>query len=249
MDASLLDRKERPPYVRFERRPIEDHAETQKQGRYIARDVDYALITPAYSKDVFIQPVREWFDQLKIDVSAQRLPQEWFEHFQKNYKFFCEGQEAPLNGTPIRGWNVISPAQQQTIIAMHILTVEDLAAVNDEGIRRIGMGGIDLKNKANAWLAQMQDKGPITIKMAQLESENTRLHTDIKQLTETVEALKAAMELKTGVQRASSSGITAEDILDDEPSEELLRAAYKQKFGKMPHPNINIETLKAKVAG
>jgi hypothetical protein len=222
MDATLMDRKERPPFVRFERRAIENIAATREKGYYVASDVDYALITPAYSKDVFIQPVTEWFAQLKLDVQSDRFHPMWLEQFQKMYEAFQRGQEMPVNGTAIRGWNVISPAQQETLLRMNVLTVEDLAAMNDEGIRRIGMGGVDLKHKANAWLAQMGDKGPATLKMAQLEEENARLKADVAGLTEAFDLLKARMDKEQ--QPNVDRGIAASDVIEEAPKKRARAA-------------------------
>ena len=62
--AELASREERKPYVRFERMSVEDAAATLAAGRYVAKDVDYVLITPPYSKDVFKQKVKNWFEQV-----------------------------------------------------------------------------------------------------------------------------------------------------------------------------------------
>ena len=49
--GELISREERPAYVRFERRPMEDKAASIREGRYVAKDVDFALVTPPYSND------------------------------------------------------------------------------------------------------------------------------------------------------------------------------------------------------
>ena len=41
----------RPPHVVYERRAEEDRTASIEQGRYVSRDVDYAIVTPAGSKD------------------------------------------------------------------------------------------------------------------------------------------------------------------------------------------------------
>lgn len=218
--GELLDRKDRPAYVRFERIPVEDKAASLREGHYVARDVDYALITPPYSKDVFKQKVPAWFESLEMDLRNDRIPQEWVDQYKNQYRAWQNGQELPLNGTPIKGWGVISPAQQETLIRMNILTVEDLAKVNDEGIKRIGMGAIDLKNKANAWLAQLQDKGPLTLKVAALESENGLLKSSVETLSLNLEAVKAQLAAMTRAQAPALAvvepeGISADDILEE----------------------------------
>jgi hypothetical protein len=138
----LVNREERPAYVQFERRAVEDKPASIREGRYIAKDVDIALVTPAYSKDCMEQKVDQWLSNIDRNLREGRVPQTWVDQWKESLKRWKEGQEMPLNGTPIKGWGVISPAQQATLIGINCRTVEDLAAINDEGIRRVGMGAI-----------------------------------------------------------------------------------------------------------
>ena len=215
--GELLERKDRPAYVRFERVPVEDPVASRAAGHYVAKDVDYALITPPYSKDIFKIKVAQWLVNLKQDVQNDRLPQQWADQYIDAYKRWQNGQEIPLSGTPIKGWGVISPAQQETLIRMNILTVEDMAACNDEGINRIGMGASELRNKAKAWLAQLTDKGPLTVEIAALKSENQLQKGSIAILTRQVEELMAQVRASAHMQapQAESADIGAGDILDD----------------------------------
>lgn len=177
--GGLPEREERKAYVRFKRVPVEDKQASLKAGHYVAKDVEYVMITPPYTKEVVEKKVDAWIAQLEIDVQNHRYPKEWLEDNRKQVAAFRAGQELPLIGEPIRGWSVISPATQENLIRMSILTVEDLAGVNDEGARRIGMGSLDLKTKAKAWLAQRNDKGPLTIKIAAVEAENEHLKASL----------------------------------------------------------------------
>lgn len=182
------------PYIRFERRPVEDKAESAQKGHYVAKDVDFALVTPSFSKDVMIHKVSTWLEQIKVDVANQRIPQEWAELWKKSYDAWVNGQELPIDGTPIKGWGVISPAQQETLIRLHILTVEKLAAINAEGISRLGMGGTDLKNKAQAWLKQLSNAGSATMEISELKKENENLRANIDALSKTLNKLMMAIE-------------------------------------------------------
>jgi len=195
------------PFIRFERRPVEDKAASAAAGHYVARDVDYALITPPYSKDVLIKKVDAWLAQLKADVSSKRIPQAWVDAQRKAYDYFTKGQELPLDGTPIKGWGMISPAQQETLVKMHVLTVEQLAAMNDEGVRRVGIGAIDLKNKASAWLKNIKKAGASTLEIAALKKENENLKADMLVLQEKMNALLAQ-------QNSPASPVMSDDIIN-----------------------------------
>lgn len=217
--GSLSDRKERPAYVTFSTITEEDKQASIREGRCAYKDVEMANITAPYSRDVFKMEVPQWFANMKQEVRNGRMPQEWLDTYQVAYDKWKLGQDMPLNGTPIKGWGIITPAMQETLIRVNIRTVEDLAAANDEGIKRIGMGGVDLKNKANAWLAQLNDKGPLTMQMAQLQKQVEVLKAMTEALNEQNEALKRLIP-KTEQPIAfvaPTEEITASDIIEDEP--------------------------------
>lgn len=213
------DSNERMPFVRFERVPEEDKAASLAAGHYVAKDIDMALITPPYSKDIMKYRVAIWFDQLKTDVMNERIPAEWVDKYRAAYEAFQKGQELPLDGIPIKGWGVISPAQQETLIKMHILTVEQLAAVTHEGLTRIGMGSIDLKNKADAWLKQLKKAGSVTIENATLkkkvddqEATIALMEAKIADLSRLVESAVAQQPTHIG----AVVGISADDLMDND---------------------------------
>lgn len=188
--------EERPPFVRFELRAEEDRAASLEAGHYVGRDVHYALITPMGSKDCIERKADEWFDKLKQDVAEGRCPREWLAAFKEIYKEWCEGREAPVNGTPITDWPPVSPSQVKTLLSLHVRTVEDLAAANEEVLSRIGMGGRALKQRAVDWLTSASStgvaSGEITALKAQnenLQARNEQLETQLKELAAKVDAL------------------------------------------------------------
>lgn len=216
--GEITNREERPAYVRFERRPIEDKAASVREGRYVAKDIDFALVTPPYSKDCVEYKVEQWLINMERNVRDERIPARWAEQWKDAYQKWRNGQEVPINGTAIKGWGVISPAQQQMLIAINCLTVEDLAKANDEGLRRMGMGAAELRDKAKNWLKSMEDHGGVTVKMAALEQENRMLATTVESLTKQVEALKSLIpQSQPMVVQAHSNEITASDLIEEEP--------------------------------
>lgn len=236
------ERKDRPAYVRFERVAVEDKAASARDGQYRARDMDMALITAPYSRDVFKQEVKDWFVELERHVRDERIPPQWIEQYKAQYEAWKRGEELPLNGTPIKGWGMLSPAQQDILIRMHVLTVEDAAAMNEEGFRRFGMGGIDVRNKAEAWLKQTKDKGPLTMEVATVKAKNNALEIEVSTLKDQVAALTKALQVvKPEAVRAelAEPAITASDIIEDDV------ALYTAKFGKPPHHRMKPETIRA----
>lgn len=257
--GDLVVREERPPYVRFERQVVEDKAASLAAGHYVGKDVDFVMVTPAGSKDEMVSKVDRWFETTERNVRDGRMNPKWLELWKEGYSRWKNGQEMPLNGTAIRGWGLISPAMQETLIRMHCMTIEDLAAINDEGMRRIGMGALDLKNKAKNWLQAMKDHGPIASQMTALEQENKILKSQIETLGAQVQSLRTAQPVQF-VQPVEPE-ITASDLLEDEPitvvniksaaqileetPPRTLAEQYEAKFGKKPHHRLKLESILA----
>lgn len=243
-DLIQRDVKDRPAHVRFERVAVEDPVATRAAGHYVARDIDYVTVTPVGGGGNGVKwKIPQWRDNLAREVQNGRIPPQWVDTYEDMYRRWQAGQEMPLNGAPIRGWMVISPAQQETLIARGVLTVEDLASLNAEGVQRVGMGGMELKNKAKMWLQAAKDTGPIVLKNAALEKELDLLKANNADLTQKVEQLMAAMRAQGDAPPASvpqDTGISAADILDDR---EELAVQYTAKFGKPPHHLMKRDTI------
>jgi len=94
-------REDRPAYVRFESLAVEDKPASLKAGHYVAKDVEYALITPPYSKDIFKSKIADWKLNMKQDVSNGRLPEAWMNKYLDAYEKWKSGQEIPLQGQQI----------------------------------------------------------------------------------------------------------------------------------------------------
>lgn len=188
--------EDRPPYVSFETKSIEDRAASIEAGLYKTRDVDFAHVTPQGSKDRIERNVAEWFEALESQVAQGRFKREWLTGFRESYKAWKDGRELPLKGTPILTWPVLSPSQVKSVLDAHVRTVEDLAAANEETIARIGMGGRALKDKAVSWLSAASGNGKVTEELAALrvkneaaEARNIALEKQVKELVAKVAAL------------------------------------------------------------
>lgn len=184
---------ERAPYVTFKTMPEEDRAKTKQFGRYIAKDVDYACITPMGTREVQLEELPEWWDKLDQQVRAGRFPSQWVTQWRGVYEQWKSGQEIPVDGTPIKGWAMISPAQQDTLIAANVRTVEDLSKAHADAIKHIGMGAITLKRMATTWLAKANERGPLTKQMTEVQNENDQLRVTVASLEAKLDELKRQM--------------------------------------------------------
>lgn len=196
----LQIRDARPPYVVFETRPIEDRQGSIEAGSAKYKNIDYALITPSGSKDLVEREVSLWFTHLEQEVTSERFPVEWLNKFKAQYHAWKEGQELPLEGTPIVTWPVINPAQLKELLGLRVRTVEDLAQANEETLKRLGMGSRVLKQQAEAWLASANDIGKVSSRLAALEVRNNDQLKQIENLAEKNERLAKELEMYKSAQ-------------------------------------------------
>lgn len=216
-------REDRPPYVQFMKMAVEDREASIKAGCHMTKDVDFAIITPVGTKDRIPRNVGEWFAQLAEQVKHGRFSPLWLDGYRKSYELWKQGLEIPLNGTPIRTWPVLSPAQIANLTELRVLTVEDLARANEETLGRIGMGAVALKQRAVDWLRAANDTGKIAQELAAMRQEmadmrqrsealatrNSVLEQEIRQLRPTPEPPTAASLSRE--KRLAPSGEVTED--------------------------------------
>lgn len=184
-------KEDRPSYVRFERRPVEDRNASIAAGHYVTKDVDFAVVTPVGSKDQIAREAAAWLLHMETQVREERLPAAWLEKYKEAYALWRKGEEIPLHGVPIKGWQVLGPAHQSNVIAANILTVEDLAQVNDEGLRRIGMGAVEMRDKAVAWLKGAAGPGKFAQEMSAMQAQIRALTSSNEALAEQNKELKS----------------------------------------------------------
>ena len=263
--SDFSDRKERAPYVRFEKGVVDDPQASVAAGHYVGRDVDYALVTPPYTRDVFKQEAKDFFQNMKSDAAAGRIDPEWLKKWESDYAAWQKGEEIPLVGTPIKGWLMASPAQQQACIQANILTVEDLAQANDEGVVRLGLGGQQLRTLARSALAATNDIGKVVMESAAKDQKIAVLEGSVASLSNQVEELVKQMRQYSMVNPqvppqtvyVSRETINAIDILDEPQEDEHMTAPgetesdwvklYTEKFGQPPHHRAKLASIKAKV--
>ncbi len=259
-------KEERPAYVRFETRAVPDKAASTAAGRFVAQDQDWALTTPPYSKDCVEQKIDTWRSNLEFNVKNNRIPQAWADMYLKQYKAYKEGQELPLDGTSVKNWAALSPAQIQNCLSANMKTVEDIALCNDEGLRRLGMGGIEIRNKAKAFLSTASS----------VVEENAALKSQVTQLQGSIEAMQQQINIMVNqgarvveAPAYESETISVADIMDEPvmvipeaPSiaktvpagfgqkaaqDPTLVAAYTEKFGKKPHHMAKDDSIRKKL--
>lgn len=189
-------RQEARPFVVFEMRTQEDRAQASPDGVTRMVDVPWAIVRAPGSRDSLEKPAKEWLEQLRQYARDDRIPRNWPAEYEEAFRLWSLGEEMPLQGTAIKSWPPLSPAQRKNLISIGVLTVELLAAANDETLRRLGMGGATLKQLANTWLTEAKDKGSMAQSLEATQVELTQLRTTVAEQAETIKALEAKLPKK-----------------------------------------------------
>jgi hypothetical protein len=177
----------RPPYVEFKQVAVEDRQATIEAGHRVTKDVSMAFIMQPGSKDQVEKVAEEWLAQIKrkmLSGAPDAYPPEWVDAFQKKFDMWKQGIEAPLNGTSLRQVTFLSPATVENYIAMRVLTVEDLAALDEVAIQHAGMGARADRDKARAWLTSAEDQGKAAEQIAALSATVETMKTQMEALQE-----------------------------------------------------------------
>lgn len=162
----------RPPFVEFRRIAVHDKKRTEELGYRVTKDVDMAYVMQPGSKDQVERVAADWLASIKrkaMDAAPDAFPQEWIDGFHRKYEAWKAGHDAPLNGASVKEWPILSPAQAENFIALHVLTIEDVAAMTEEALGRFGMGARELREKAREWL-----KGREGVQAIQQENEQLK---------------------------------------------------------------------------
>lgn len=181
----------RPPYVEFHRTVVE---RKDAAGQMLYVDTDEVWITPQGSKDRVIKAVPDWFANLEMQVrDGERFPKKWFDGYKEAYAAWQSGQEMPVDGTPLRNWPVITEAELKLLLDLHLRTVEDLALATEEALRRMGMGGRSLKQRAQDWLTAKQGDGSLVLQLDAMRVSMRALEDRNKVLQDKVTTLEAQL--------------------------------------------------------
>jgi hypothetical protein len=190
MSISLMQQG-RPPYVRFENRAEEDRDATIKAQRLTMKDVNYAIIHSVGSKDTTEKPAEEWLAHCDLMASKGKWPAEWAAAHRKMFNDWLSGLEVVPVGFPVRQWAAITKAQAENLTLAGVLTVEDLAAANEQTLGKIGMGARQLKEKAQAYMDST--KGNVGEELAALRAQVSDLMQSVGRLTEQKAELEAQL--------------------------------------------------------
>src|SRR5690242_10009673 len=97
--------KQKPAHIMFHTGEKHLPKRSEAEGRYVSIDVDFVTVRQPGGTDSVIYEVQHWFDNiLPIELSSGRLNPAHAKYYKDAYQRWKEGQEMPVEGTPIRSW-------------------------------------------------------------------------------------------------------------------------------------------------
>ena len=235
--SSAFD-KPRPPYIRFEKRPVERR---DAAGNVSYIDVDYALITQPGGKDTIEKIWKEWLPFVEGLARQGAYPAEWLPIFREAYSAWEAGQAAPVLGTPVINWPAATPAEVKMLTMLGILAVEDVAEMNEEVITRVGMGARALRQKAKDWIASKADASLVN----QLAAKQAEIDRATMRIGELEAALNAVTKRLDAMQMPS--GVTA--VIQQRGRLEDRLASEQAKLGATPRDEDAVADAIGEVLG
>ncbi len=173
-------------FVEWEMRAVEDKEATEREGRIVYHDEEWGNI---HKKGELGHVIPYKVKDLKKNTVL-------WPHVSNSYEAWKAGRDAPVEGTPLKEWPLLTAAQLRNCIGMNVLSVEDLANLADGALRFIGGEAVALRQKARNWLNASADAGKAAAQITRLEAENESLHEQLRALTEAVEALRGEIRPK-----------------------------------------------------
>jgi hypothetical protein len=219
-------------HIEFYTQAQENPAESRKAGRPIFEDVEMVKIQVVGDpKCTMIAPAHS---------SSKRHPETgapwtYAEQFPEHYRYFKDNADQQLaSGTPLSEVPWLTAAKREELKALKILTVDGLALLDGAGLTRLGMGGRELKNKAQAWL----DAAAGHAGESRLAEELAQRDAQIASLMEQMALLTAAAK----VQEPEPTEPTEEGVWADYADDDI-KVFIAERAGRKPAGNPSRKTL------
>lgn len=162
--------------VRFFIKEDPHPAKSAEAGRPVHVDVEMIEIRNPGSRDTFVD----------------KVTQTWIDKYPEHYKKWKDTRRNLVEGTPLSQWPAMTPALIADLRYQQIYTVEHLALCPDSTAQKLGMGMMEWKKKAQAYLDAAKD----TAAVQKYAAENEQLRKEIELLKEQFAKLDAKVTKK-----------------------------------------------------
>lgn len=168
------NRDDKKLVVMFYLRPVINEPKSLEAGRKIFDEIEYIKILVPGQRDTVETEVTEQYRQ----------------RFAERYRAWKSKGLIADSGTPISELTWLSVSQKAELQAINLTTLEQLAGMSDATIQRIGMGGQELKARAQRYV----DAGLAAAPDLKLEAKLKERDEQIAELKELVQNLSAQVK-------------------------------------------------------
>ena len=214
--------------VIFGNHAILNPLKSAQAGRPIHDDIEVAYVRFPGQRDSRCVPAVSRAEWVTDPETGGDVAVTYAERYARQYRQWKENQTQTKSGTPLAYAPFLTEARRAELRALNILTVEMLAELDGQPLKNLGLGGRDLKNKAEEYIAQSAQRAPdiqLAGEVEALRIKNEMLETDLKALRE-----KASVSEKA-------------DTLFDEMTTDQIKDFIATATGHAPQGQINRKTL------
>jgi hypothetical protein len=209
----------RQPNAYFYTRSVINKAKTAQEGRPIHDGVVFVMIRHPGERDCTDRPATE--------QDKARFPQQW--------AAFAQNMSQVPEGTPLEILFPLNPEIASNLRSQGVHTVEQLAALSGDALRRVGMGSQGMQVKAQQFLAQASKGVEFHQMQAALKGRDDRiaaLEESLKMAQAQLSRLIAQTEgMRQGVQQMPALSTT--QIAAAEPAYLMSPAAPVSDVGEV----------------
>lgn len=192
--------------VAFGMYPKVNTAKTAAAGYEVFEEIEFVKIrVPGDRHFEYFQPA--------TDSHRRRFPKAYH-----SFKERTEGR-AGIVGMPIEQWPAVNRSQGMTLKGAGIHTVEELAAVGEQNVDRLGLNGRELRDRARTYIATAKD----TAEAQRIAAERDALQAQLKAMQAQIDGLRS--HGATG--SIPPSGVVAGDDVE----QDVVAAARKPRAG------------------
>ena len=142
--------------VQFYKHAEQDAFRSKEEGRKVFNEYVYIRI---------LMPAN------RLSEIERRATEEDKLRFPRQYAAFLAGAEQLSSGTPLKELPTISPVQVMELKALKVDTIEQLAGMPDHTAQVLGTGGLDLKKRAQVYLARFTANDVLATQVQELQAQ------------------------------------------------------------------------------
>lgn len=166
----------RPSYVVFETREVEDVNASREAGILVKKRVDYVLINSLGTDDYSSVRAEVWAADIRNKASRGEYPQVNADFLLHRYEMFKQGEDTfPSLGLDINSWDEVTKDEAKRLVAANIFTVEDLAESSELAFGKIGMNARIMRERARLWMRDKKMDDGVLERFAAIERRLRKL--------------------------------------------------------------------------